>query len=226
MPSILLVDDNHDILAANSAHLLKHGYDVTTAASGTKALHMLNENKYDLIVLDIMLPDMDGFAICKSARAISDTPIIFLTCLDTTENKVDGLMSGADDYMTKPYSLRELTARITAILRRDSRSSQTVSYNNVSIDSKNRMIQVADKNVFLSQKEFELFMLMYDNPGQTFSKDDIFKAIWPKGADIGTVAVHILKLRRKLDDISNFVGIIKNDYKLGYFVEAPSASEA
>jgi len=124
MPDILLVDDNDEILTANREYLDALGFSITCADTGIKAISCLNENQYDCIVLDILLPDLDGFTICEAARTITDTPILFLSCLDETDNKVKGLMSGADDYMAKPYSLKELAARIHTLLRRTERSEK------------------------------------------------------------------------------------------------------
>ena len=221
MADILLVDDNRDILDTNEEHLESEGYNVTTVESGIRAVSLLNERTFDCIILDIMLPDIDGFTICRAARSVSDTPIIFLSALDATEDKVKGLLTGADDYITKPYSLQELSARIVAQLRRENRLTRTASPPVVSIDKGNRLVQAGDSNVALSQKEFELFMLMYKNQGRIFSKEELFAKIWGDGSDVGTVAVHIFKLRRKLDSISSYIGTIRNDYRNGYLMEMP-----
>ena len=118
MPSVLLIDDNEEILSVNKSYLTGQGFSVTCADNGVYALVMLKENRYDCIVLDILLPDLDGFTICKAARTITDTPILFLSCLEEADDKVEGLMAGGDDYITKPCSLKELTARINVMLRR------------------------------------------------------------------------------------------------------------
>ena len=218
MSSILLVDDNAEILMANKTHLIGEGYTVTTADTGMNAIVYLNENQYDCIVLDIMLPDIDGHTLCKAVRTITSAPIIFLTCMDAPGDKVKGLMLGGDDYMTKPYSLDELTARIHAHLRREQSANRYASYGKVHIDKVNRMIQTPEKNVFLTQKELELFLLLYENPDSKFTKEEIMKRLWSDKMDIGTVAVHILKLRRKLDFVKSYVGVIENDYKRGYSI--------
>src|SRR5215510_13204332 len=114
MANILLIDDNDEILSANQSYLAKQGFNVTCADTGIRAIACLNENQYDCIVLDILLPDLDGFSICKAARTITNAPILFLSCLEETDDKVRGLKLGGDDYMTKPYSLEELAARINA----------------------------------------------------------------------------------------------------------------
>jgi DNA-binding response OmpR family regulator len=162
---ILLVDDTEEILSANQAHLVARGYSVTCANTGIKALAYLNENRYDCIVLDILLPDLDGFAICKAARTVTDTPILFLSCLDEPDDKVKGLLSGGDDYMTKPYSLKELTARIQAITRRGERTTPTGDFY---IDPESKIIRACGKNILLSEREFNLFMLFYESPETVF----------------------------------------------------------
>jgi len=223
MPNILLIDDNQEILAVNSAHLFAEGFGVTTVDTGMKAIVALNAGKYDCIVLDIMLPDIDGFSLCKAIRTITDTPVIFLTCKDDADDKVQGLMIGGDDYMTKPYSLQELTARIFTLLRRGKTEAQPSSSGNITIDKENRMVHTPKKNVFLSQKEFEVFLLLFENPEKVFSREELFNTLWPSSRDIGTVAVHILKLRRKLDFAKEYLGTIENHYKAGYyFVPPPS----
>ena len=217
MIKILIVDDCPVILEANLSHLTDEGFNVTAVDTGTQALECLKENQYDCVVMDIMLPDIDGFSLCKSARDFTSAPIIFLSSMDEDDDKIKGLMIGGDDYITKPYNLQELSARIRVLLRREQQNKKCFSFGEVSIDMKKRVVTSPDKRVLLSQKEFELFILLFENPHKKFSKDDVFKAIWPDGADIGTVAVHIMKLRRKLDFAKNEIGTIENDYKLGYY---------
>jgi len=223
MPNILLIDDCSEILAANVSHLTAEGFDVTTAETGMAAIVRLSEAQYDCIVLDIMLPDIDGFALCKAIRTVTDTPVIYLTCKDDPDDKVKGLMNGGDDYLTKPYSLKELTARIHVLLRHGPRKERHISFGKVHIDKENRMVQTPEKNVFLSQKEFDLFMLLFENPERVFSKEELFKALWSNSMDIGTVAVHISKLRRKLGFAEPHIGTIENNYKSGYYIAPPEA---
>jgi len=222
MPSILLVDDNLDILSANQAHLTRQGFDVETANTGIKALVAIDKKAYDCIVLDIMLPDIDGFTLCRAARTVTQVPIIFLTCLDALDDKLKGLMTGADEYMTKPYSLKELTTAIKSTIRRQGRGAdENDTTGKVYIDIEGKMLHTPVKNVFLSQKEFDLFLLLYENPNQMFTREEIYNQIWAGSSDVGTVAVHILKLRRKIDFARDYIGTIKNDYKAGYYFESP-----
>jgi len=218
MPNILLIDDCPEILELNMTHLASEGYNVTTADTGMKAAVYLNEKHYDCIVMDIKLPDIDGFSLCKAARSVTTAPIIFLSCMDAPSDKIKGLMLGGDDYMTKPYSLDELTARIHAHIRREQNNGRYSSFGEVYVDKKNRMVQTPEKNVFLTQKELELFLLLFENPDQKFTKKEIRKALWSVNTDVGTVAVHILKLRRKLAFAKPYIGVIENDYKHGYYL--------
>lgn len=225
MPNVLIVDDNAEILAVNSSYLSNEGFHVETADTGMKAIVCVNKHQYDCIVLDIMLPDIDGFSLCKAIRTTTDTPIIFLTCKDESEDKIMGLTIGGDDYMTKPHSLQELTARINVILRRGKPDRQSVALGDSVIDKENKMIHTPVRNIFLSQKEFELFLLLFENPNKRFSKLDLFEVLWPNGNDVGTVAVHILKLRRKLEGVAEYIGTIENHYKAGYFYVPPDAAD-
>jgi len=221
MPNILIIDDNTEILSANESHLADDGFCVTAADTGIKAMAALNEKQFDCIVLDVLLPDIDGFAICKAARTVTNAPIIFLTCMDDLDDKLKGLMAGGDDYMTKPYSLKELSARILAQLRRGE-IIHSQGHDGFCIDTHNRMIRAGEKNVFLSEKGFDLFMLFYQNPMTVFSKEEIFEKVWKSTkTNPGTVAVHILKLRRKLDEET--IGCIENDYGTGYRFVPPGS---
>jgi len=224
MPNILIIDDNLEILETNRDYLTGVGYHVTVASTGKKAIAYLNNERYDCIVMDIMLPDIDGFALCKAARILTSAPILFLSCLDAPHDKVKGLMAGGDDYMTKPYSQDELSARIHAHLRRERRAGRHITVGKVYIDKQNRMIQTPEQNVFLTQKEFDLFLLLFENPNKMFSKKELLNNLWTEKTDIGTVALHVMKLRRKLSLASTYTGTIENDYKNGYYISRDDTS--
>jgi len=214
MPSVLLIDDNEEIQTANKEYLTAHGLDVSCADTGIKALALLNEKQFDCIVLDVLLPDLDGFAICKAARTITEAPILFLSCIEETDDKIKGLMSGGDDYMTKPHSLKELNARINAMLRRG--SSPKKQNGDLYIDRENKIIHALGKNVILSERELNLFLLLYENPNTFFTKKELLKKIWHDSAEIGVVAVMVLKLRRKLEFAVEVIGRIESEYGTGY----------
>lgn len=219
MSKILVVDDNADILSANQDYLIRQGFDVTCAETGITALSYLSKNTYDCIVLDVLLPDLDGFSICKAARTITNTPILFLSCLEETDDKVKGLASGGDDYMTKPYSLKELAARINAIIRR--RNGYEAPHGDFYIDKENKIIHAMGKNVLLSEREFNMFLLFYENPRNVFSKEEILSRIWHSDAESGNVPVVILKLRRKIEFAETLIGTIENSYGAGYRLTPP-----
>ncbi len=219
MPDILLIDDNEEILTANRSYLTGQGFSVTCADTGIKALSCLNKSSYDCIVLDVLLPDLDGFSICKAARTITNTPILFLSCLEEADDKVKGLTSGGDDYMTKPYSLKELAARINAMLRRS--GGYEFKRGDFYIDADNKIIHAIGRNILLSEKEFNLFMLFYENPGKVFSKSEILDRIWNGNTDNGVVAVTVLKLRRKIEFAEAVIGSIENSYGTGYSLLPP-----
>ena len=224
MPNMLVIDDMPEILTANTSHFSALGYNVTAADNGAEAIARLNENQYDCIVLDILMPDMDGYAVCQAARSLTDAPIIFLSCLDQIDDKIRGLMTGGDAYMTKPYSLDELAAHVHAMIRRGG-MGRTQKDAEFSIDRHSRIIHAGDKNVLLSQKEYELFMLLYENPMKVFTKEEIVERIWlGKAADMGAVAVNVMRLRRKLDFAQRYIGVIDNEYGTGYRL-IPSGTE-
>jgi len=221
MPDILVIDDEPEILSANTSHFAALGYNVTAADNGAEAIARLNEKQYDCIVLDILMPEIDGYAVCQAARSLTDTPIIFLSCLDQIDDKIKGLMTGGDDYMTKPYNLDELAARVHALIRRGGmvRTQKDAEF---TIDRNNRIIQTGSKNVLLSQKEYELFMLLYENPMKVFTNEEIVERIWiGKAADGDAVAINVMRLRRKLDFAARYIGVIDNEYGTGYRLIPP-----
>jgi len=219
MPEILLVDDNEEILSVNESHLTRQGFDVTCADTGIKAIALLKDNQFDCIVLDVLLPDLDGFTICKAARTITDTPVLFLSCLEEADDKVKGLMAGGDDYMTKPCSLKELTARINAMLRR--KGSKKIEVADVSIDRDTKIINALGKSVLLSEREFRLFILFFENKGKSFSKEELLERIWYGNAEMSVVTSLVLRLRRKIEFAENVIGQIKSEYGKGYSLVPP-----
>jgi len=219
MYKILLIDDNEEILSVNESHLIRQGFSVTCADTGIKAIALLKDNQFDCIVLDILLPDLDGFTICKAVRTIADTPILFLSCLEEADDKVKGLTAGGDDYMTKPCSLKELTARINALLRRNNaKENKRVD---VLIDRDTKIINVMGKNVILSEREFDLFILLYENQGRSFSKEELLEQVWNGNAEMSVVTSLILRLRRKIEFARDVIGKIVSEYGKGYRLIPP-----
>lgn len=208
---ILAVDDETDILRTNCKYLEAQGYQVDTAVCAAEALERLRRQNYDCILLDVMLPDMSGFALCEAMRKLTTAPILFLSCMDDEEEKIKGLMAGGEDYITKPYSLKELAARVYAQVRRSSMKF-------FSIDRQNQLLLVNNQIIPLAQKEFELFLFLLDNAGQILSAAELYQAVWhtERPDNANTVAVHITRLRRKLEESETVIGRIETMRGEGY----------
>ena len=205
---ILIVEDDPNILEALKYNLGKEGYDTLMAVDGVQAVDMARANKPDLIILDIMLPEMSGFEVCRILRKEMAVPIIMLTARDDEIDKVIGLDLGADDYMTKPFSIRELMARIRALIRR--MEIQTVipetprKFGDIEIDILHHTIKRAGVALNLSPKEFDLLAFLTANKGLVFSRDQLLEKVWgyDYSGDTRTVDVHIRWLREKIEDNS------------------------
>lgn len=202
---LLVVDDEANLRSMLRAALRHHGFEVTMAADGREALDALDEVRPDLVVLDVMMPDLDGFEVCRRMRAGNDaTPVLFLTARDGTEDKVRGLKLGADDYVEKPFSLEELVARIEAILRRTgaaAASSNVLELEDVRLDDDAHTVVKADTHVHLSPTEYNLLRFLLLNQGRVVSKAQILDHVWDYefDGDGGVVETYIGYLRRKLD---------------------------
>ncbi len=216
---LLAIDDEPDILRTNRKYLEAKGYKVDTAACAKDGLERLRQRSYDCILLDVLLPDLNGFELCKAVRELTSAPILFLSCMDNEEDKIQGLMAGGDDYITKPYSLRELAARVYAQVRRSVMKDFTIDHRQQSLTAGGRVI-------LLSQKEFDLFLYLLGNPGRILSPEELYREVWRTGRpdNANSVAVHIARLRRKLDEVGHLVGSIETVRGEGY--EFHSRSEA
>ncbi len=202
---ILVVDDDHDILTIIKDNLELDGYEVFTAILGKNAISIFEEESIDLIVLDLMLPDMDGIQICRAVRANSHVPIIMLTAKDGLSDKVLGLESGADDYLVKPFDYLELAARIKARLRRSSSylsGDEIFKVGNLWLNLEQREVEANGEKVILTKKEFDILSLLFKHAGKVLSRDAIKQEIWP-GKKLykwsRTLDVHIQHLRAKLE---------------------------
>jgi DNA-binding response OmpR family regulator len=205
---ILLVDDEANIIELAGMYLKKDGFRIISAGDGEIALDMAMQREPALIVLDLMLPKLDGWEVCKRLRAVSDVPIIMLTARDDDIDKIVGLELGADDYMTKPFNPRELVARVKAILRRSGSPGRTMpdtekalEVGNLRVDPARRLVMVDDRVIDLRSKEFDLLLALVENPGIVFSREQLLDMVW--GFDFygqtRTVDVHVAHLRHKLD---------------------------
>ncbi|MEM8922669.1 MAG: response regulator transcription factor [Actinomycetota bacterium] len=201
---LLVVDDEENLRSMLGAALRHHGFDVGLAADGAEALAALPTVRPDLVVLDVMMPGVDGFDVCRRMRAADDrTPVLFLTARDGTEDKVRGLKLGADDYLEKPFSLDELVARIEAILRRagTSASGAVLELEDVRLDDDAHIVTRAGERVHLSPTEYRLLRYLLTNQGRVVSKSQILDGVWGYDfdGDGGIVETYIGYLRRKLD---------------------------
>ena len=201
---ILVVDDEANIVDLVTLYLEREGFRVDSAFDGATALDMIREDEPALVVLDIMLPEVDGFEVCRQTRANSEVPIIMLTARDEDIDKIVGLELGADDYLTKPFNPRELVARVKAILRRMDRAERSddkpLTVGDVSIDPARREVRVAEEEVSLRTKEFDLLLAFAENPGIVLTREQLLNLVW--GFDFygqtRTVDVHIAHLRKRL----------------------------
>ncbi|MDP4177703.1 MAG: response regulator transcription factor [Bacillota bacterium] len=213
MKRILIVEDEQSIAELERDYLEISGYSVDIKDNGKDGLDSALSKQYDLIILDIMLPELDGFEVCKNIRNEKDIPIIMVSAKKEDIDKVRGLGIGADDYITKPFSPSELVARIKAHLSRYERligtsesKNDEVKIRGLLIDKNSRRVYVNDKEVILTTKEFDILTFLALNPNRVFSKEDLFENIWGMDSlgDIATVTVHIRKIREKIEaDPSN-----------------------
>ena len=207
--SVLIVEDDRNIAELLQLYLEKEGYTVTLAADGGQGLTAFRAIRPDLVLLDVMMPIMDGWAVCRAIRAESKTPIIMLTAKSETDDKVTGLKSGADDYITKPFEMREVLARMEAVLRRTSNTasevkSRRLTYDKLVIDMDSFELLVDGKKVDTPPKEMELLFYLASSPNRVYTRNQLLDEVWGFDyfGDSRTVDVHIKRLREKLEDVS------------------------
>jgi DNA-binding response OmpR family regulator len=206
-PRILLVDDEDAVQKLLTYPLRKEGYEVVPALDGREALDRLAEDNFDLVVLDVMMPKMDGFDVCREIRARSTVPIIMLTAKTEEIDKVLGLELGADDYITKPFSVREFRSRVKAVLRRaalthtEEQFEEPIEAGELRIDFEKRLVEVRGQAVRLTYVEFEILAALARTPGRVFSRTMLLERVWGDAAyrDPRTIDVHIRHLREKLE---------------------------
>jgi len=224
MKQILIIEDDPEIIRLLEIHLTDLIYTTAKATDGALGLKMALENDYDLIILDLTLPSMDGIEICKRLRATKNTPIIMLTAKSEEIDRVLGLEIGADDYITKPFSIRELLARIKAVMRRtdtkttNAKDSASISVEGMKIDIEKRKVLLDDQRVELSPKEFELLVLMASNPGRNYTRTELLNIIWGYNFEgyEHTVNSHINRLRAKIESDMANPNYILTTWGVGY----------
>jgi DNA-binding response OmpR family regulator len=223
-PRILLVDDEQSVQKLLTYPLRKEGYEVVGALDGREALDRLEDASFDLVVLDVMLPQLDGFDVCRQIRATSTVPIIMLTAKTEEIDKVLGLELGADDYITKPFSVREFRSRVKAVLRRaalmrdDDELEEPIERGDLRIDFDKRHVQVRGQSVRLTYVEFEILAALARHPGRVFSRSMLLERVWGDSAyrDPRTVDVHIRHLREKLEQEPRHPELIFTVRGVGY----------
>lgn len=225
---ILVVDDEKNICELLRLYLEKEGYTVVTAYDGEQAVAVFEKENPDLIILDIMLPKMDGWQVCREIRRNSDAPIIMLTAKGETFDKVLGLELGADDYMVKPFETKEIIARVKAVLRRTvnknpnaaKTDSKEIKYDNLDISLTNYSLKIKGKSIDIPPKELELIFFLASNPNRVFTRDQLLDEVWGFDyyGDSRTVDVHVKRLREKLEGVSEKWSL-KTVWGVGYKFE-------
>ena len=231
---VLVVDDEKLLVKGIKFNLENDGYQVDTAYDGAQALSMVKEQKCDIIILDLMLPEVDGLEVCRKIRENSNVPVIMLTAKSEGVDKLIGFEYGADDYVTKPFDILELKARIRAILRRAG-SQPAADLQDDQIKVGDLLIDTAQRSVFkngratdLTAKEFDLLVMLARNPGRVFSREGLLSVVWGEDypGDIRTVDVHVRRLREKLETDDANPEYILTKWGVGYYFKPNSSAQA
>lgn len=222
--TILIVDDDEDLAMIASDMLIDYGYETAYAKDGDEAYELLKDNAYDLILLDINLPFETGFEVCEELRKVSTVPVIFASARTSEDDRITGFEAGGDDYLPKPYSLKELLVRVNALMRRTygfSEKQQPIEIGDIFIDIENRVVKKKGEQVALALKEFDLLAYMAQNKNKPLSKEELLRAVWGvySEAELSTVAVHIRWLREKLEEDPSKPTFIKTVWGIGYSLE-------
>lgn len=220
---VLVIDDDINICELIKLYLEKEGYEIMTAYSGIKAIEAFKVHTPSIVILDIMLPGIDGWQVCREIRKVSSIPIIMLTAKGETFDKVLGLELGADDYMVKPFEPKELVARVKAVLRRYEHKEidvKEVVYPNLTINRSNYTAKVSGKDIELTPKELELLFFLASNPNKVFTREQLLEQVWGFDfyGDSRTVDVHVKRLREKIE-LENQVWQLKTVWGVGYKFE-------
>ena len=222
---VLVVDDEKLIVKGIRFSLEQDGMEVDCAYDGEEALELARQNQYDMVLLDVMLPKMTGFEVCQQIREFSNVPIVMLTAKGEDMDKILGLEYGADDYITKPFNILEVKARIKAIMRRTNRKSvkkeesKVVERGDMRLDCEGRRVYIKDKEINLTAKEFELLELLIKNPGKVYGRENLLKLVWGSDfpGDVRTVDVHIRRLREKIEEVPGEPVYVRTKWGVGYY---------
>jgi len=225
MAYILVVDDEKNIVKGIKFSLEQDGMKVDVAYDGEEALQLATQNAYDLIILDVMLPKMDGTEVCQQIREHSAVPVVMVTAKGDDMDKIMGLEYGADDYITKPFNILELKARIKAILRRAIKpapapKTNTLTVRNISIDTQSRRVTVLGQEISLTAKEYDLLEFLVKNSGRVYTRESLLAQLWGTentGGDVRTVDVHVRRLREKIEESPSDPKYICTKWGVGYY---------
>ena len=222
---VLVVDDEKLIVKGIRFSLLQDGMEVDCAYDGEEAFNMAKANSYDMILLDVMLPKMDGFEVCQAIREFSDVPIVMLTAKGDDMDKILGLEYGADDYITKPFNILEVKARIKAIMRRTSPErapqvqSSVIEKGDIKLDCDSRRLFINDNEINLTAREFELLEILIKNENKGYSRESLLKIVWGEDypGDVRTVDVHVRRLREKIEANPSEPKYVHTKWGVGYY---------
>ena len=230
MAKILVVDDEKLIVKGISFSLQADGMEVDAAYDGEEALRKIKEKNYDMVLLDVMLPKMSGMDVCQAVREFSDVPIIMLTAKGEDMDKIIAFDNGVDDYLTKPFNILEVKARIKAILRRNQKNQRepetnaSLSAGDLSLDIESRRVMLGEREINLTAKEFDILVLLMKNPNKVFSREQLLSAIWENKAneagDVRTVDVHVRRLREKIEPSPSAPRYVHTKWGVGYYFRA------
>ncbi len=221
MTTVLVVDDEPIVRDVVVRYLEREGYETLAAGDGDRARELVEQHSPNLVVLDVMLPGMDGIELCRWIRSRSELPVIMLTARGEEADRIVGLKLGADDYVTKPFSPRELTARVRTVLRRSSPPAETderLVFDDLSVNASTREITKGGKHVRLTMREFDLLWFLASHPRRVFSRDHLMSSVWGYAAavDTGTVTVHVRRLREKVEDDPSRPRFLQTVWGVGY----------
>ena len=224
MALMLIADDNRQITSILEEYAKKEGYEVKIAYNGSKTLEAFNKFNPDIVLLDVMMPIMDGFEVCREIRKISNVPVIMITARGEDFERIMGLDIGADDYIVKPFSPAEVMARVRAVMRRlmaDNTTSRSFIYDNLKINMEDYIVTINNNNVSLTKKEIELLWTLATNKNKVFTRDNLLNSLWGYDyfGDSRTVDSHIKRLRSKIDDFHHENWEIKTIWGVGYKFE-------
>ncbi|MGL5330236.1 MAG: response regulator transcription factor [Peptostreptococcaceae bacterium] len=224
--NILVVDDEKEIRDLLEIYLKNDGYNVIKASNGKEALEIVNNQDIDLLILDIMMPGMSGLEVCKIIRENKNIPILMLSAKSEDMDKIQGIMTGADDYMTKPFNPLELTVRVKALLRRayyfnKSNDTNLIRIGDLSVDKQKHMVCVKDEQINFTAREFDILYLLASNRGRVFSTEEIFEKVWKETyyQSNNTVMVHMSRIREKIEKHLDGEKIIHTVWGVGYKIE-------